>query len=70
MVTVPERCAVPVLAATTTLTLALPVPLVLEPNVSHAALLVELHAHVLPVVRVTETVSPPVGDVRIAGVSA
>ena len=70
MVTVPERCAVPVLAATTTLTLALPVPLPLEPSVSQDALLVAVHAHVLPVVRVTSVVSPAVGDVRIAGVSA
>ena len=70
MVTVPVRCAVPVLAATTTLTLALPVPLPLEPSVSQDALLAAVHAHVLPVVRVTVTVSPAVGEVRIAGVSA
>jgi hypothetical protein len=33
-------------------------------------LLVAVHAQVAPVVRVTDTVSPAVGDVRIAGVSA
>jgi hypothetical protein len=55
MVTVPVRCAVPV---------------PLEPSVSQDALLVEVQAHDAPVVSVTVTVSPAVGDVRIAGVSA
>ena len=47
-----------------------PVPVPLEPSVSQDALLVEVQAHEAPVVSVTVTVSPAVGDVRVAGVSA
>jgi hypothetical protein len=65
MVTVPVRCAVPVFAATTTSTL--PLPVLPDPTLNHAALLVVLHAHVLPAVTVTATDSPAAGDVRLVG---
>jgi hypothetical protein len=65
IVTDPVRCAVPVLAATVTLTL--PLPVLPDPTLSHAALLVVLHAHVLPVVTATATLSPPAGEVRLVG---
>ena len=65
IVTDPVRCAVPVFAATVTLTL--PLPVLPDPTVNHAALLVVLHAHVLPVVTATATLSPPAGDVRLVG---
>ena len=66
IVTDPVRCAVPVFAATVTLTVPLPVPP--EPTVtSHAALLVAVHAQVLPVVTATATLSPPAGEVRLVG---
>ena len=65
IVTVPVRCAVPVLAATMTSTLPSPVPP--DPTLSHAALLVVLQAQVLPAVTVTATDSPAAGDVRLVG---
>jgi hypothetical protein len=61
------RCAVPVFAATTTLTVPLPVPDPPELTVSQAALLVVLQAHVLPVVTDTATDSPAAGEVRLVG---
>jgi hypothetical protein len=64
---VPVRCAVPVLAATTTLTLPSPVPDPPEPTLNQAALLVVLHAQELPAVTPTATVSPAAGDVRLMG---
>ena len=65
IVTDPVRCAVPVFAATVTLTV--PLPVLPDPTVNHAALLVVLHAQVLPVVTATATLSPPAGDVRLVG---
>jgi hypothetical protein len=67
MVIEPVRCAVPVFAATTTLTLPFPVPDPPDPTVNHAALLVLLHAHVLPAVTATATLSPAAGEVRLVG---
>ena len=65
IVTDPVRCAVPVFAATVTLTL--PLPVLPDPTVNHAALLVVLHAQVLPVVTATATLSPAAGEVRLVG---
>jgi hypothetical protein len=59
------RCAVPVFAATTTLTLALPV--LPDPTLSHAALLVVVQAQVLPAVTATVTDSPAAGELRLLG---
>jgi hypothetical protein len=67
MVIVPVRCAVLVFAATMTPTVPLPVPVAPEPIVNQAALLVLLHAHVLPAVTPTATGSPAAGEVRFAG---
>jgi hypothetical protein len=67
MVIVPVRWAVPVLAATTTLTVPLPVPDPPEPTLSQVALLVVLQAHVLPAVTATATDSPEAGEVRVVG---
>ena len=55
------------LAATATLTVPLPVPLPPALTVSHAALLVELHAQVLPAVTATLAVSPAAGEFRFDG---
>ena len=67
IVTVPVRCAVPVLAATATLTLPLPVPFAEPPTLSHTAVLVAVQAQVLDVVTATATFSPAAGDVRVVG---
>ena len=66
IVTDPVRCAVPVFAATVTLTVPLPV-LPRPDDVNHAALLVVLHAQVLPAVTATVTDSPAAGELRLLG---
>jgi hypothetical protein len=65
IVTDPVRWVVPVFAATVTLADPEPVAAPLTP--SHDALLDEVHAHDPPVLTATLVVSPPAGDVRVAG---
>jgi hypothetical protein len=67
IVSVPVRVVVPAFAATTTLTLPLPVPVMPAPTLSHAALLAVLQVQRLVVVTATLVVSPPAGEVRLAG---
>jgi hypothetical protein len=66
IVIVPVRCA-PLFAATATFTVPLPVPLAPLLMVSHDALVVAFHAHVLPVVTLTLAASPPAGELRVVG---
>jgi hypothetical protein len=42
-------------------------PVLPDPTLSQAALLVVVHAHVLPVVTATATLSPAAGEVRLVG---
>jgi hypothetical protein len=67
MRTVPVRAALAVLAATTTLTVPLPVRVPVAPIVSQVALLVADHWHALLVVTATLAVSPAEGDERLVG---
>src|SRR5687767_11173319 len=66
MLTVPLRCA-PGFGATTTFTAPDPVPVLAPLNVSHGALLNDIHAQVDPVATDTAVVSPAAGELRTVG---
>jgi hypothetical protein len=67
IVAVPARSLVAVFSAMAIVTLPLPVPLVVDVKVSHAALLDAVHAQALPAVIPTLVDSPAAMDVRAAG---
>lgn len=67
IVAVPERWALPVLAATVMLTLPLPAPLEPALTVSHEALLVAVQVQELAAVTVAVVTSPPAAAVRLVG---
>lgn len=70
MVAVPMRWVVAVLRAAVTATVPLPVPPAPAGMVIHAALLAAVHGHVLAVVTVTVSTSPPALTVLLVGVMA
>lgn len=67
IVTDPVRCASLVLAATSMPTVPLPLPVAPEVTLSHAELLVALHAQPLAVFTDTATGSPAAEDVWAPG---
>jgi hypothetical protein len=66
--TEPVRCEAPVFAATSTVTSASPVPDAPALIVSHDALLVVVHAQLLPAATETTVDSPAAGAFRVLGV--
>ncbi len=61
------RTVPPVLAATVSVTLPLPLPLLPFAMVTHDALLVAVQAQLDPAVTLTVVVSPPAAAVRLPG---
>jgi hypothetical protein len=67
IVTEPVRCEVDVLAATVTVALPLPVPLAPDVIESQLVELLAVHVQLLPAVTATVTASPAAGEVRLVG---